>query len=399
MKKPSKTTLNAKSLNGSVRIGKSNPQSLKRFNSANKYKIESKNDEKSGISSTTFSSHGFEFVDNDFDKLDSQNATDSDLSVIKSTYNDNKWYSLNGRISRVQLLAYTMILSMGLVLIIATTFTLLESTFIRSSDISNQTLKLFLAFVTLPIFVIAIFAFIIYPRRRLHDVNKSGWWLATYFLPPISFILLYWLIIKKGNNSANNFGLLPRPNTGWQKALAWSFALFLAISLISGLMLSNDIKQMLTNWVGVPIKKLSISRQGLESYNQQEDIIISEGIQDTALIDSTAISEGTSEARDHNSTNDLKSGQTDMTNGPVLNTDPEAAPEVQEAINDAIASDFITQSNEEKSTNDYYEFLRASETPLLIEKEPLKTLKDTLEDIEDVHVDESSNEALSSSDP
>ena len=46
--------------------------------------------------------------------------------------------------------------------------------------------------------------------RRLHDINKSGWWVLIMI--PLSllvipvFIYLYWLIIKEGDSSSNNYG-------------------------------------------------------------------------------------------------------------------------------------------------------------------------------------------------
>ena len=45
--------------------------------------------------------------------------------------------------------------------------------------------------------------------RRLHDLNKSGWWLLLYFtIIGIFFPLLYWFC-KKGDEEENRFG--PNP--------------------------------------------------------------------------------------------------------------------------------------------------------------------------------------------
>ena len=44
--------------------------------------------------------------------------------------------------------------------------------------------------------------------RRLHDVNKSGWWLLLYFTLIGILVILYWNI-KKGNEDENRFGLNP----------------------------------------------------------------------------------------------------------------------------------------------------------------------------------------------
>lgn len=43
--------------------------------------------------------------------------------------------------------------------------------------------------------------------RRLHDINKSAWWLLLIFIPIIGWIILfYWQGVKKGDNSINRFG-------------------------------------------------------------------------------------------------------------------------------------------------------------------------------------------------
>lgn len=42
--------------------------------------------------------------------------------------------------------------------------------------------------------------------RRLHDINKSGWWQLLWFIPIIGWaILIYW-DVKKGDEGENRFG-------------------------------------------------------------------------------------------------------------------------------------------------------------------------------------------------
>ena len=44
--------------------------------------------------------------------------------------------------------------------------------------------------------------------RRLHDVNRSGWWLLIVLTIIGILVLLYWLA-KKGTDGSNNFGENP----------------------------------------------------------------------------------------------------------------------------------------------------------------------------------------------
>jgi len=41
--------------------------------------------------------------------------------------------------------------------------------------------------------------------RRLHDINKSGWWLLLGIIPIANFLLIYWEC-SVGTNEGNNYG-------------------------------------------------------------------------------------------------------------------------------------------------------------------------------------------------
>lgn len=45
--------------------------------------------------------------------------------------------------------------------------------------------------------------------RRLHDIDKSGWWLLIACIPLVNLLLIYWYVQPSG--PANQYG--PVPNT------------------------------------------------------------------------------------------------------------------------------------------------------------------------------------------
>ena len=47
--------------------------------------------------------------------------------------------------------------------------------------------------------------------RRLHDLDKSGWFLLLSFIPIVGLILLYWFCLK-GTDGDNQFGPDPLGN-------------------------------------------------------------------------------------------------------------------------------------------------------------------------------------------
>ena len=46
--------------------------------------------------------------------------------------------------------------------------------------------------------------------RRLHDIDKSGWWVLLGFVPVVSLMLLVWLA-QPGAFRTNRFGVSPIP--------------------------------------------------------------------------------------------------------------------------------------------------------------------------------------------
>lgn len=46
--------------------------------------------------------------------------------------------------------------------------------------------------------------------RRLHDTNRSGWWLLLGLVPIVGVIVLLLFTVQEGNSGANRFGSNPR---------------------------------------------------------------------------------------------------------------------------------------------------------------------------------------------
>lgn len=49
--------------------------------------------------------------------------------------------------------------------------------------------------------------------RRLHDVDRSGWWYFIAFVPLIGFVVLLIWFCKQGTRGPNRYGHDPLPNT------------------------------------------------------------------------------------------------------------------------------------------------------------------------------------------
>ena len=57
--------------------------------------------------------------------------------------------------------------------------------------------------------LVLIFPYIGVGVRRLHDLDKSGWWLLISFIPVIGLIVLIFWFVRKGSDGENRFGSDP----------------------------------------------------------------------------------------------------------------------------------------------------------------------------------------------
>ena len=125
-----------------------------------------------------------------------------DMTFIQSTKTCfQKYVIFNGRASRSEFWWFTLFICLVTILTIIADLVIFgeEMLLMEPYAVVNFT-NIFNIFVVLPSFSVTF--------RRLHDVNKSGWWLLLYFTLIGILVILYWNI-KKGNEDENRFGLNP----------------------------------------------------------------------------------------------------------------------------------------------------------------------------------------------
>jgi uncharacterized membrane protein YhaH (DUF805 family) len=57
--------------------------------------------------------------------------------------------------------------------------------------VSNKLSGLFSLVVLVPFIAVTI--------RRLHDTNRSGWWLLSWFVPVVGWLILVFLLVQEGD--------------------------------------------------------------------------------------------------------------------------------------------------------------------------------------------------------
>lgn len=49
--------------------------------------------------------------------------------------------------------------------------------------------------------------------RRLHDIDRSGWWYLIIFIPLVGFLVLIYWFVQPGTSGSNQFGDDPLANS------------------------------------------------------------------------------------------------------------------------------------------------------------------------------------------
>lgn len=164
-------------------------------------------------------------------------ASQADLSVTpdeSGTYEPKVW-SFSGRIGRLRYLAYTIAntlliyLAFGVLTVIGVATT---GTAQNSGGISVIG-GIFMVLLVVGAFVISIN----YSRRRLHDLDQSGWLSLLMFIPLVNFFFGLYLVFGSGTSGSNRYGQMPCKNSTWVIVGASLLPLFFVIGILAAIAL------------------------------------------------------------------------------------------------------------------------------------------------------------------
>lgn len=163
------------------------------------------------------------------------NAPAADLSLggdSGATY-DPDMIAINGRIGRFRYIVYSFVLTILAALALGVIMAVLGA-------ISP---KLLIVAILLVIPVIGVM--FVVARRRLNDMDRSGWWSVLLVIPLVGFILTIILWAFPGDKQANNFGLPPSENTTGVKIGAYILIGLTVLSIIGGIAMFPKYMEMI----------------------------------------------------------------------------------------------------------------------------------------------------------
>jgi uncharacterized membrane protein YhaH (DUF805 family) len=141
-------------------------------------------------------------------------------------------FTAEGRIGRLRYLAYGLIINLCFIPVALLILAIATAT---TGDSGQPSLIVWIlggiAYIAL------IVASFILAKRRLNDLNQSGWLSLLLLIPLVNFGVILWLIFAPGEKQQNSYGAYPIKNTGGIVALALILPFIAIVGIIAAIAL------------------------------------------------------------------------------------------------------------------------------------------------------------------
>lgn len=147
-----------------------------------------------------------------------------ELSQGSDEYADMKFFTFAGRLGRLRYIAYAFgipILMIALLGIAAAVLVPMSETFGGAVAVVGG--------------IGILLVCISFGLRRLHDLDKSGWWMLLLIVPLVNIILALYMIFARGVKGSNQYGLETPANSTGVKVTATLCAIYYVGSIIAAI--------------------------------------------------------------------------------------------------------------------------------------------------------------------
>jgi len=158
-------------------------------------------------------------------------APDAALDTGQDVLYQPKIFSFSGRIGRMRYLAYGIGLN---ILLMAAMIPLGGMT----STMGGEAGMSMLGMVMVGLFYIATIAIsIMFAKRRLNDLNRSGWWFLLFLVPIVNLLMAIYMVFFPGSDGDNKFGPAPTSNSAGVLILGWMMPVFFIVGIGAAILL------------------------------------------------------------------------------------------------------------------------------------------------------------------
>ena len=158
-------------------------------------------------------------------------APDAALDTGQGVLYQPKIFSFSGRIGRMRYLAYGIGINF---LLMAVMIPLGGVTAAMGGEAGMSMIGM----VVIAIFYLAtVVISVMFAKRRLNDLNRSGWWFLLFLVPIVNLLMAIYLVFFPGSESVNKFGPPPTGNSigvlilGWMMPVVFVLGIAAAIAI------------------------------------------------------------------------------------------------------------------------------------------------------------------------
>jgi len=144
-------------------------------------------------------------------------APDAALAIEQDELYQPLIFSFKGRIGRLRYLAYGVGIYLVFMVIMVGVAVIVGMSMAAGGESAMSAVVVILMGI---LYIAMIVMSVMIAKRRLNDLNRSGWWFLLFIVPLINFVMAIYVIFFPGTEGSNNFGPAPEQNSLGVKILA-----------------------------------------------------------------------------------------------------------------------------------------------------------------------------------
>ena len=157
------------------------------------------------------------------------NAPAAELGAGNDELYSPSIFSFSGRIGRLRYLAY----GFGTMLLLALLMVpLIGASAFMGGEAGMSTIGMIAMLV---IYVAILVLSVMFGKRRLNDLDRSGWWFLLSIVPVANLLLSIYLVFFPGTDGGNNFGPAPEANSLGVLILGWIMPVLFIVGIVAAL--------------------------------------------------------------------------------------------------------------------------------------------------------------------
>ena len=154
---------------------------------------------------------------------------DAELGGGQSELYTPSIFSFSGRIGRLRYLAYGM---GSYILLMLAMIPLVGMSALTGGEPAMSGISMAIMGV---IYVVMLVLAVMFAKRRLNDLNRSGWWFLLFIIPLVNLLLTIYIMFFPGTEGDNNFGPAPTANSLGVQILGWMMPAMIVVGVLAAI--------------------------------------------------------------------------------------------------------------------------------------------------------------------